>query len=341
MSTVIASNPMIPYSGVIPGKMCPGKTLFIQGYVEPHASRFTVNLTCGLNQAPMDDIALAFSPSYQQGLVVVNHLKKQVWGQPLQVQNVIQKGQNFEMIILCEAHQFKIAVNGVHFISSPHYIKKLPRISHIMINGELRVYNIRMEGPAAPAAAMPPQPGFAYPPTGPQYPPAQPQPHYPPAQPQYPPAQPQYPSQPQPVNNPPVPYLAMIPGGMKDGKIIVVKVTVKPNPLTRFHVNLQCGMSTNPRSDVALQFNPRFREQYINLNTLRNTRWDGNEIKHRGHFPFHPNGTYEIMFLCTKQMFKVALNGSHLLEYQHRLPFQNISALGIEGDVRITQITFN
>ena len=56
---------------------------------------------------------------------------------------------------------FQIAVNGVHFISSPHYIKKLPRISHIMINGELRVYNIRMEGPAAPAAAMPPQPGFA------------------------------------------------------------------------------------------------------------------------------------------------------------------------------------
>ena len=72
--------------------------------------RFTVNLTCGLNQAPMDDIALAFSPSYQQGLVVVNHLKKQVWGQPLQVQNVIQKGQNFEMIILCEAHQFKVMV---------------------------------------------------------------------------------------------------------------------------------------------------------------------------------------------------------------------------------------
>ena len=49
----------------------------------------------------------------------------------------------------------------------------------------------------------------------------------------------------------------------------------------------------------------------------------------------------QMMFLCEQDMFKVALNGSHLLEYRHRLPFQNISAMQIDGDCVVTQIAYH
>jgi hypothetical protein len=77
------------------------------------------------------------------------------------------------------------------------------------------------------------------------------------------------------------------------------------------------------------------------MNTLRSTRWDATDQRHRGYFPFHPNGTYEIMFLCEQHEFKVALNGSHLLEFKHRLPYQNISAFAVDGDVVVTEINFH
>ncbi|XP_038069739.1 galectin-4-like [Patiria miniata] len=142
------------------------------------------------------------------------------------------------------------------------------------------------------------------------------------------------------VSSPALPYLGMIPNGMKIGKLIVVKLIVKPNP-KRFHVNFQCGMCSNPRSDVALHFNPRFKDKTIVLNTLRNTRWDWREQRPKIGFPLVPNGTYEIMFLCEKDKFNVAMNGLHLFEYKHRLPFQNISALEIAGDCDVIEVQYN
>ncbi|XP_022109717.1 galectin-5-like isoform X2 [Acanthaster planci] len=141
------------------------------------------------------------------------------------------------------------------------------------------------------------------------------------------------------VTNPPLPYLDTIPGGMRQGKNIVVKVTIKPNP-TSFQINLQCGMCNNPRSDIAFHFNPRFNEQAISMNTLRDTKWDATDQRHGTNFPFHPNGAYEIMFQCEQHQFKVALNGSHLLDFKHRLPFQNISALAVDGDCVVTEINY-
>ncbi|XP_022111349.1 galectin-4-like [Acanthaster planci] len=326
MSADLVTNPPIPYSGPIPGGIFPSKTIHVQGFVPHGSQRFSVNLQSGVG-TNVSDIALHFNPRFQggQNVVVCNTKTGQKWGgEERQPHSPFVQGQNFHIIIRCEHNSFKVAVNGNHFLEYRYRILNLQLINAVMIDGTVTVYNIRFEPPSAPAY--------------PAYPPAQPA--FPAAQPAYPAAQPAYPAGPKVVSYPPLPYLDTIPGGMRQGKIIVVKVTIKPNP-TRFHINFQCGMSNNPRSDIAFHFNPRFNEKAIVMNALRSTRWDGTEQKHRTYFPFHPNGTYEIMFLCEHHEFKVALNGSHLLEFKHRLPFQNISALAVDGDCVVTEINYH
>ncbi|XP_038066073.1 galectin-4-like [Patiria miniata] len=338
MCADMVTNPAIPYSGPIPGGVFPSKTIHVQGFVPHGSQRFSVNLQCGVGiKGP--DIAFHFNPRFQAGqnLIVCNTLSGGKWGaEERQHQSPFAHGQNFHIIIRCEQNSFKVAVNGRHFLEYYYRIHNLQSINAVMIDGTVTVYNIQYE--PASAVYMPPQP--AYPAAQPAYPAAQPA--YPAAQPAYPhaAAPPAYPAGPKVVAYPALPYMDSIPGGMQAGKMIVVKVTVKPYP-TRFHVNFQCGMCTNPRSDIAFHFNPRFNQQTIVMNTLRTTKWDGNEQKYRTYFPFFANGTYEIMFLCEHNQFKVALNGSHLLEYPHRLPFQNISALHIDGDVVVTEVKYH
>ena len=68
----------------------------------------------------------------------------------------------------------------------------------------------------------------------------------------------------------------------------------------RFHVNLQCGVGTNPRPDIAMHFNPRFKAQAVVRNTLTNQKW-GNEEKGAGYFPFAPNGFFEASHFLDKK----------------------------------------
>lgn len=48
-----------------------------------------------------------------------------------------------------------------------------------------------------------------------------------------------------------------------------------------------------------------------------------------------------MIILCEAESFLVAVNGQHLLTYKHRLPFDIIESLAIEGDVDITLVKFH
>ncbi|XP_016418090.1 galectin-8 isoform X3 [Sinocyclocheilus rhinocerous] len=142
----------------------------------------------------------------------------------------------------------------------------------------------------------------------------------------------------QTIMNPTVPYAGTILGGLQPGEMVLIQGSV-PSDSDRFQVDLTCGSSMKPRADVAFHFNPRFkRSPYIICNTLQKERWGKEEIHYL--MPFKHGAAFEIIILVQKDLFKVALNGSHLLEYRHRIELKKVDTLAISGKVQIQAIGF-
>uniref|UniRef100_A0A6G1SPG2 Galectin n=1 Tax=Aceria tosichella TaxID=561515 RepID=A0A6G1SPG2_9ACAR len=139
----------------------------------------------------------------------------------------------------------------------------------------------------------------------------------------------------QPIVNPANPYvgpLRVFPGTL-------VKVSGQPKPnATRFAINFQTGPSLNPRDDLALHLSPCFTPPRIVRNSLINGAWGIEEAWSNGSV-LTPHAPFEIMILAEHDKFKIAVNGQHYCEFAHRIGYQAISYLTIDGDVDIHRIT--
>lgn len=49
-----------------------------------------------------------------------------------------------QMIILCEAQQFKVAVNGTHQLTYRHRVQDLSRVNELEITGDLQLLDVKM-----------------------------------------------------------------------------------------------------------------------------------------------------------------------------------------------------
>ncbi|RZC42240.1 Gal-bind lectin domain containing protein [Asbolus verrucosus] len=102
-------NPQIPYSGAIPTGQQQGKMVRIQGAVPQHADRFNVNLQTGPNSKPKDDTGLHLSVRLKQGYIARNSYQGGSWGDEQGSGRLpIGPGQQFEIIILSDAEDFKV-----------------------------------------------------------------------------------------------------------------------------------------------------------------------------------------------------------------------------------------
>jgi len=138
-----------------------------------------------------------------------------------------------------------------------------------------------------------------------------------------------------PIINPPNPYvgtLRVFPGTL-------VKINGRPRPnATRFAINFQTGPSLNPRDDLALHLSPCFTPPRVVRNSLQNGTWGLEEAWGNGSI-MSPHVPFEIIILVEHDHFKIALNGGHYCEFRHRIPYEHISHLTIDGDVDIDRIT--
>ncbi|XP_041968790.1 galectin-7-like [Aricia agestis] len=147
-------NPPIPCVQPIPGGMFPGRMLRFQGTVPPGAERFAINLQCGPNTDPRDDIALHLNFRFVEMCVVRNHLSTMNWGlEDTSGGMPLARGQPFEALVLCEPQSMKVALNGVHFCEFPH---RLPyqRVSHFTVDGDVMVNFVGIEGAQPPPQQM-------------------------------------------------------------------------------------------------------------------------------------------------------------------------------------------
>ncbi|CAG13238.1 unnamed protein product [Tetraodon nigroviridis] len=87
--------------------------------------------------------------------------------------------------------------------------------------------------------------------------------------------------------------------------------------------------------DVVFHFNPRFHEQTIVRNSSLGGCWGPEERE--GGFPFVQGRRFELKILVEEDMYKVAVDGTHLLEYEHRVGgMEDVTLVRVTGDVRST-----
>ncbi|KAM9005287.1 galectin-9 isoform X3 [Sarcophilus harrisii] len=139
-----------------------------------------------------------------------------------------------------------------------------------------------------------------------------------------------------PYHNPLVPFSGPIHGGLKDGHEITVNGSVLLTGGNRFSVNFQCGFTGN---NIAFHFNPRFENGgFVVCNTKQFGSWGPEERKMQ--MPFQKGTPFEIRFQVQNEAFNVLVNGNHFVQYLHRIPFQQVDTISIEGIVQVSYINF-
>ncbi|KAG7321851.1 hypothetical protein KOW79_014709 [Hemibagrus wyckioides] len=141
----------------------------------------------------------------------------------------------------------------------------------------------------------------------------------------------------QPFYNPRIPFTGSIQGGLRDGKSIIVCGRVLPGA-NRFHVNLQCG--SRPNANIALHVNPRYDASsgYIVTNTKQNNSWGAEDRIYQALFPV--GNPFNLQILVTSQSYKISVNGIHVKDYMHRIPFNMVDTIVVDGMVEVNTINF-
>lgn len=282
-------DPVIPYTGPIPGGLHPGEIIIIQGTVPPEADRFQVDLSSGCSTKPRSDVALHFSPRFSDSpCVVCNSLLQEEWGKEETLHQLpYKRGAPFETIILVHKNGFKVAVNGTHLLEYKHRMP-VTRVDTFSVSGNVRVHAIGY----IPNSAIYSESGDLG-----------------------------------------LPYKGSILKGLSPGQHITIKGQVSAYPHS-FTINLCNSKNEN----VALHLNPRMKSGVFIRNSYLDGSW-GQEERELPFFPFSPGEYFEILLLCQPHQFKLAVNGSHLLEFRHRAQdLSSIDQLEIMGDLELNDV---
>uniref|UniRef100_A0AAZ1XZX2 Galectin n=1 Tax=Oreochromis aureus TaxID=47969 RepID=A0AAZ1XZX2_OREAU len=125
----------IPYLGPINGGLREGTSIYIQGTIPKHITRFFINLICGESES--SDIALHFNPRFDGwDKVVFNTCQNGSWGSEDKIHKMpFRKGEHFEMI----------KVNGNDFHTFQHRIP-MEQVRGLQIAGDVSIQTINFIG---------------------------------------------------------------------------------------------------------------------------------------------------------------------------------------------------
>lgn len=133
-------NPHLPFS--MPIQPAPGRLIQIQGHIPHHSKNFSFNLQdCPGSSTP--NRPLHFNPRFNENVVVRNNIHYGQWGSEDRSGGFpFQHGANFDALILIDASDIKVAINGQHFMSFPHR-NPLHESTHLFIDGDVQIRSIR------------------------------------------------------------------------------------------------------------------------------------------------------------------------------------------------------
>ncbi|XP_068088309.1 galectin-8 [Hyperolius riggenbachi] len=292
-------DPAIPYVGTIIGGLQPGSMVVIHGIVLCDADRFQIDFQCGSSEKPRSDVAFHFNPRYKRSGQIVCNTLQNGGWGWEEVTYLMPFTKGQPFEVIFFVFQHKFQVSG----NGRHLLSYKHRISLEKID------SLSISGKVKIGTI-----GFA-----------------------------QHTSQQgsQPASLAAsmlggclsVPYKGTLPSSLGPGKTVLVKGEIKKNP-KRFVIDLKPSGS----KDIALHLNPRMKERVFVRNTYLCDSW-GEEERQLHDFPFSPDMYFELLVHCEAHQFKVAVNGLHLLAYQHRFKdLGKINEIAVDGDIELYDV---
>ena len=142
------TRPHLPFATPISRGPEPGRMIQISGHIPHNSGRFVVNLQNGGQQEP-NEIPLHLSVRFNdpntphQPVVVRTNRSYGRWGnEERDGPSPFVRGGHFDLLILIEHNEFKIAVNGMHYTSFRHR-NPLQEANHVGISGDVEIYSVR------------------------------------------------------------------------------------------------------------------------------------------------------------------------------------------------------
>uniref|UniRef100_A0A8C8SF38 Galectin n=1 Tax=Pelusios castaneus TaxID=367368 RepID=A0A8C8SF38_9SAUR len=135
------SKLVVPYIAKLNSALCPGWTAVIKGEVNKNPNSFAVNL----KSSDSKDIALHLNPRMKTKVFVRNSFFYDSWGEEEKdiINFPFSPGMYFELLIFCDVHHYKVAINGVHILEYKHRFKHLGKINTLEVTGDIELLDVR------------------------------------------------------------------------------------------------------------------------------------------------------------------------------------------------------
>ncbi|CAI5448521.1 unnamed protein product [Caenorhabditis angaria] len=142
----------VPYLSRLDGnQLQTGQSLIVRGYITG-SDGFIVNLTSGPNveldndgNGTLDDRLLAIRVDIPKGRVYLNACIDNQWGKEAFIKQSYKDGDEFDIRIRCFDQHFEIYVEHKLIATFKHYVA-MSNISHIYVQGDIRLYAVSWEG---------------------------------------------------------------------------------------------------------------------------------------------------------------------------------------------------
>ncbi|GJQ74247.1 putative galectin [Trypoxylus dichotomus] len=124
---------------------------------------------------------------------------------------------------------------------------------------------------------------------------------------------------------------------LKPGHLARIRGCI-PKEGKRFDVNFQNEFEYS-KSDLMLHISMRYSDGngFIVTNTKNENGWMPEEM-HRN-IAIEPGVDFELLILCDFDKYQIALDGNHICNYSHKLPYTEVKCLGIRGEVILNLIS--
>ncbi|KAK2848359.1 hypothetical protein Q7C36_010041 [Tachysurus vachellii] len=302
------SNPELPYVDVIPGGLKTDMAVVFQGALPADSKQFAINFKTGKNDG--DDIAFHINPRIGD-VVALNSFRNGSWETEEHASvTAFTKEEALNMSIAINSEGYEVYVNGLHHCTFNHRIP-VENISTLGISGDVIIYYFgfveqlidssvvvemnKIQDTSLTSGSLIDVPAEIS----------------------------------HPVSNPELPYVDVIPGGLKTDMAVVFQGAL-PADSKQFAINFKTGK--NDGDDIAFHINPRIGD-VLALNSFRNGSWETEE--HASVTAFTKEEALNMSIAINSEGYEVYVNGLHHCTFNHRIPVENISTLGIFGDVII------